>query len=933
MLKKQNELKYSELPDYVKEQKKQNRKNKGKVQTVNNLLKTDEDDRTGVSGERFSVCKVCGKVFEQDYVPDRNAYQNFDTCHSCRWKLALKSQNAYKEKAKESVVSTATIKYNPYPWQIKAREEFKKHRFNVWAMGNRCLLEGDFIQGCNKPIEELQEGDIVYNQNGQEQKVKYAGFNYYNGDVYTVRSMGCMDLICNSEHRVYICVLNPKTKQIIKEEFIEVNKLQEYLNEHNNKNTKCYFKMPKIQKEIDCSEWILEDGSKFPINEDTAWILGLYCAEGCFIAHSLKWTLDYKKPELAKKVVDTLEELGYHTSGRIRPDEGTHCVLTYKRVLTRRIDKEIGHGSYNKCIPESILFNKNKNILISFLKGYYSGDGWFDNNRQTLTATTVSKRLILELQMAWNRLGYFARINTTIRKKNNNKEYTISLVDVNGINLLGYNASKKHFHQQAIKINDDIYVPIQKVSYEHKDCKIYNIETEDGTFVHNNQITGNSGKDFCANMIAIEYFVECLNENRYIEKPEMAPSVLWWIIAPTEPMAKQNWRDLKKQFPKDWIVACSDSTFQMETIGGGIIEVKSAYNPESLVGVGLDLVTITEAARIDYNKPGSLALVWANLEARLGSPGRGLDRDRKGKTYGVGKAIINSSPLGKNYFYEMFKWGQKGSDTYDSNWYSIQEPWTCNPSNQELAKSIVKTKYGNMTYEESLRRRLGDRKYRENYLADFLAGDGSVFKEFEEKCVVNVFNLGLNEEERKNFIADWQTPKAGHIYRIGYDPATGSSGDDPAIVIRDKINNNIVWQESMYGKNYEQQWDRIAYLSRLYNYAECAWLRTGHTSIENQLSKRGVLEIPLDEQGGKKGEYVQSLESAVQNGIVKVLADGKEESQTLILQMNDYTEVNKKYSNNTMEHDDYVSAMYAAFYDFNIQGEINTYFCSLLSDF
>ena len=929
MLKKQNELKYSELPDYVKEQKKQNRKNKGKVQTVNNLLNPDEDDRIGVSGERFSVCKVCGKVFEQDYVPDRNAYQNFDTCHSCRWKLALQSKNANKENPKESVVSTATIKYNPYPWQIKARDEFKKHRFNVWAMGNRCLVAGTMIQGCWKPVEEIEIGDKVFSANGELQEVVDVGSFDYDGDLYTFKAKKCLPFTCNDEHPILIAI---KTKDGFNESFMTAKEIEKL---HKTKKQKIFFKIPKFKRYFKTNKWILEDGTEFPLNEKTAWILGLYCAEGCFIAHSLKWTLDYKKPELAQKVVDTLEELGYHTSERIRPDEGTHCVLTYKRALTRRVVQEIGHGSTNKHIPYDILLNENENLLIEFLKGYFAGDGYWHIKSNTLKATTVSHRLATDLQLAGSSLGYCVNLFKNKQRENKkcNIEYEAHINEVGLLELLGYKSLREKEIYAHIKTDNGIYVPLDKIIVEKSQCKIYHFETQDHTFVQNNQIQHNSGKDFCANMIAIEYFVECLNENRYIEKPEMAPSVLWWIIAPTEPMAKQNWRDLKKQFPKDWIVACSDSTFQMETIGGGIIEVKSAYNPESLVGVGLDLVTITEAARIDYNKPGSLALVWANLEARLGSPGRGLDRDRKGKTYGVGKAIINSSPLGKNYFYEMFKWGQKGSDTYDSNWYSIQEPWTCNPSNQELAKSIVKTKYGNMTYEESLRRRLGDRKYRENYLADFLAGDGSVFKEFEEKCVVNVFNLGLNEEERKNFIADWQTPKAGHIYRIGYDPATGSSGDDPAIVIRDKINNNIVWQESLYGKNYEQQWDRIAYLSRLYNYAECAWLRTGHTSIENQLSKRGVLEIPLDEQGGKKGEYVQSLESAVQNGIVKVLADGKEESQTLILQMNDYTEVNKKYSNNTMEHDDYVSAMYAAFYDFNIQGEINTYFCSLLSDF
>lgn len=433
-----------------------------------------------------------------------------------------------------------------------------------------------------------------------------------------------------------------------------------------------------------------------------------------------------------------------------------------------------------------------------------------------------------------------------------------------------------------------------------------------------------SGKDYCANMIGIWYFVQCLNENRAIYHPEMAPSVLWWIIAPTEPMAKQNWRDLKKQFPKDWIVACADSAMTMQTIGGGIIEVRSAFNAESLVGVGLDLVTITEAARIR-----DLQVVWANLEARLGSPGRGLEQDRKGRSYGAGKAIINSTPIGKNYFYEMWKWGQTGSAEYSSAWISYQLPWTCNPSNEELARTVVSTKFGEMEYEEDLRRRLGDRLFRQNYLADFLAMDGTVFKDFEEKCVQNLFNMGLNKQKRDEYAKEWVTPVSYHSYRLGYDPATGSSSDTPAVIIRDLDTNRIIQAIDLYGKNYDQQWDEISFISRKYNYAPCAWLRTGHTAVENQLAKRGVVEIPLDEQAGNKAKYIQSLERAIQNQDLHVLNDGSESVQTFIMQMGDYTEKDGKYSNEQQPHDDFVSACYAAYYDYS-EAEEKVAYCPLM---
>lgn len=439
------------------------------------------------------------------------------------------------------------------------------------------------------------------------------------------------------------------------------------------------------------------------------------------------------------------------------------------------------------------------------------------------------------------------------------------------------------------------------------------------------------GKDRCSIMIAIKYFTECLNENRAIDHPDMVPSVLFWIIAPTEQMALQNWRELKMYFPKDWVVACSDSSLTMETIGGGIIEVRSAYNPEALVGVGLDGILITEAARIR-----DLDIVWANLEARLNSPGRGREKDRLGSKSGAGKAIINSSPIGKNYFYTMWKWGQLGSDTYDSNWWSCQCPWTDNPANAEQAKKLVRNKYGIVTYEESLRRRIGERLYKQNYLGDFLALDTSVFPTFEDKCVINLFSneKNLTDEQRRKKSLEWKKVIPGRSYTAGYDPATGSSGDSPWFSIRDDETMNIVATFNLYGKSYDEQIAFIVAHCKKYNYARLHWLRTGHTALEGKFSEKGIEEIPVDENGHRKSELVQRLVLAVENEDIHVLMDGTEEVQTLILQMNDYSEKktaagNSTYSNQEQKHDDAVSSLYAIYSDYTV-ADAPIFYCGMI---
>ncbi len=439
-----------------------------------------------------------------------------------------------------------------------------------------------------------------------------------------------------------------------------------------------------------------------------------------------------------------------------------------------------------------------------------------------------------------------------------------------------------------------------------------------------------TGKDRFSNMMLIKYTSLLINENRHIHNPDMVPSFLIWVIAPTFPMANQNFRELKRYLPKNWIVKVKESEMTFELVTGGIIEVKSAYDEENLVGVGLDFCTITEADRIR-----NLEGVWANISMRLVSPGRGLEKDRHGLKAGCGKCIINSSPTGKGFFYEMWKWGQPEFDCYSPDFASLRLPSTENPYVKEELERTIHTKYGDIPKIEYMRRTWPPDRFARDVLGQFVDDTGTVFTDFKQKCVVDLFSAasGLNQEQRERFIKNWHEPEQGHSYRIGYDPATGSSADDPAVVVRDMSTNRIVWVQSLYGKSYDQQYDEISYISRKYNYAPCCWLRTGHTAIENQLAKRGVIEIPLNEQGGKKAEYIQSLERAVQNSDVKILDDGSPDSQKLISEMDDYTERNGKYSNNLTPHDDFVSATYAAYYDYSVQSAEVVGFSSLMGLF
>ncbi len=409
------------------------------------------------------------------------------------------------------------------------------------------------------------------------------------------------------------------------------------------------------------------------------------------------------------------------------------------------------------------------------------------------------------------------------------------------------------------------------------------------------------GKDRCSIMEGIDYFNKCLNEDR---GTDIVPHALWWIIAPTDRIANQNWREILQFYPPDLVIDVSKSTRTIQTINGGIIEVHSAYDAESLVAVGLDFVSITEASRIP-----DLENVWANLEARLNSPGRGLG----GKG---GRAIFNSTPLGRNYFHKMWMWGQSASRDYDPDFESWQFTTWDNPYMAARGDEIAKN---GRTYKENLRRRMSDKRYRQDYMAKFIAEINLVFPTVD-KCFVKLNDLTSTEQKT------WADPEPYETYVIGYDPATGVGEDEPMVWIRNS-KGRVVLTTSLRGFGWDPQWDRIAFYSRHYNGAICKFGRTGLGEvIESQLTKRGVPNEPIDERGGNKGRLVENLAVIIEQQMCEIPWSLQVENQFY-----DYVGVKNRrgnitYSNASSDgNDDHISAAYFCFDGFVVEEQVTPY--------
>jgi predicted phage terminase large subunit-like protein len=75
----------------------------------------------------------------------------------------------------------------------------------------------------------------------------------------------------------------------------------------------------------------------------------------------------------------------------------------------------------------------------------------------------------------------------------------------------------------------------------------------------------------------------------------LAGGRVWWVVPDMRKTGRDRWRDLKRACRRCWTYK-NEVEFRLEFPGGGSLEVRSADDPDSLRGVGLDGVVVDEAS-------------------------------------------------------------------------------------------------------------------------------------------------------------------------------------------------------------------------------------------------------------------------------------------------------------------------------------------------
>jgi DNA-directed RNA polymerase beta' subunit len=157
---------------------------------------------------------------------------------------------------------------------------------------------------------------------------------------------------------------------------------------------------------------------------DFGYLIGAYLAEGCVTKTQISIAnneTEYFAPinRLTSKWNITTKYYVHENKGQ----EGwtSSDLRLYSKLLTEIIEKLCGKLSHNKAM-HNILFNSNKEFMRGVLSAYFGGDGCVHKDRTSITAQSVSKKLVDNLQaILCNWFGINAKIATLPMPTKNNR--------------------------------------------------------------------------------------------------------------------------------------------------------------------------------------------------------------------------------------------------------------------------------------------------------------------------------------------------------------------------------------------------------------------------------------------------------------------------------------------------------------------------------
>jgi DNA-directed RNA polymerase II subunit RPB1 len=161
-----------------------------------------------------------------------------------------------------------------------------------------------------------------------------------------------------------------------------------------------------------------------PLDFDFGYLIGAYCAEGCTTPTQISIANNCR--EFFAPIERLMEKWKITTKFYIHNNKNgegwtSSDLRIYSIVLTDILNILCGKGSPNKCV-NYLLFNSNKEFMRGLISAYFAGDGSVNKLSCLITAYSVSRTLLENIQSIlcyW--FGIYTKIRTNKLQLSNNR--------------------------------------------------------------------------------------------------------------------------------------------------------------------------------------------------------------------------------------------------------------------------------------------------------------------------------------------------------------------------------------------------------------------------------------------------------------------------------------------------------------------------------
>lgn len=293
-----------------------------------------------------------------------------------------------------------------------------------------------------------------------------------------------------------------------------------------------------------------------------------------------------------------------------------------------------------------------------------------------------------------------------------------------------------------------------------------------------------------------------------------------WYVGPDFPMVAIAWRmahnlvdQIMIQAPKGFVKVIESEKIIMFPTTGGFFQFKSADDPDKLRGPGLDFLFMDECPLIRER-------AWNEIL-------RPALSDKKGGAY------FGGTPQGMDWFYRLFRKGDKDDSEYDPAWKSWRFPSINNP-------------FMDPAEVESAKRDMPALLFAQEYLVEFLSDLNTPFRRIDEV-----------------FTAPEQTKgRAGHVYGCGADWA--KINDFTVYTVVDVCCRQFCFIDRFNQIDFHVQLDRLKALSE--RFGGFQWIMAEENNMGlpliEQLQRAGLPVTGLRASGTTKNIWIEAYMNA-----------------------------------------------------------------------